>query len=213
MTKVNFKHVMLPVLFVCGWLVTSEGGAAESKPAQPPGDVLAMDGPGGRVRIGDALAAAKKAYPAPAGAMQGGARNYAIFQRPGWSWATEKPLQAFEVSLKDDKIAGIILTMGVADDPAFDRLLARSIEKIGEPTAKALGKSAAAYAWDVKPHARFLVYMRLGFFSDQPLLLLSIGEQEDLKMFNYRVDDLETLVKQLDMGAEAMEKIKQRKKQ
>ena len=74
--------------------------------------VTRLEGPGGSVGLGDTLQQAKKAYPAPNGAHVLGTANFAIFSREGWSWATENPPKAFEVSLKNGKVVGIALTVG-----------------------------------------------------------------------------------------------------
>jgi hypothetical protein len=176
-----------------------------------PRAVLALDGPGGSVRIGDTLEQAKKAFPPPQGAHILGATNFAVFSREGWTWATDKPEQAFEVSLKAGKIVGITQTVGEADEQARKRRMEQTVQKVGPPSAAAEGKTIAVNAWDVKPNARFTITMNQGLFGSGPLVMTVIGDQSELKMLNYRVDDVATLVKQMEIGAEAMKKIGEKK--
>jgi hypothetical protein len=169
-----------------------------------------MDGRGGRVTLGDKAEQAKKAFPAPKGAQIGDARNYAIFQRDGWSWVTEKPVEAFEVSLKQGKIVGIIRSVVMPSEKSRKNLIEQTMRKVGTPTSQAAGKTVAIYAWDVKPNARFLIEMKQGFWGSGPMVMAMVGDQTELKMFNYRVDDLETIVKQMDLGAEAMKNLSEK---
>jgi hypothetical protein len=173
--------------------------------------VLSMDGRGGKVTLGDKLEQAKRAFPPPRGAQISDARNYAIFQRDGWSWVTEKPVEAFEVSIKEGKIVGITRSVVMPSEKSRRNLIEQTIRKIGNPTAKAAGKTVSIYAWNAKLNARFLIEMKEGFWGSGPMVMAMIGDQDELKMFNYRVDDLETTVKQMDMGAEAMKHLSEKR--
>ena len=183
---------------------TDKSGIAVSK------TILSMEGRGGAVTLGDKLQQAKKVFPPPKGAQIGHARNYIIFQREGWSWVAERPVEAFEVSLKKNKIVGIIKTVAVADPKSRNKLIEQTIRKVGKPTAKAEGETTSICTWDVKPNARFLIEMKQGFPGIGPMVMDVIGEQEELKKFNYRVDDLKATVEQMDMSAEAMKNLPKR---
>jgi len=198
------------VRFVCGMagVASMVGVAAAQKPANKPAAetrILALSGLGGSVAIGDSLASAKKAFPIPKGAQEmKTAMNFAILQRPGWAWMEEKTNQAFEVNLKNGKVAGIAQTFGVVDAAIRARVVSEILRWLPKPVNMAVGKSASAYSWVSGANARFLVVMNGGMFGSGPIVMQVIGAKEELKLLNYRTDDVATLVKQLDLGSEAM---------
>jgi hypothetical protein len=132
-----------------------------------------------------------------------GAMNFAFFQREGWSWMTQKPVQAFEVSLKDGKIVGIAYTVSEPDSRKRTELFEKAARSLPAPTGKASGKTATAYGWTAGTNARFRIRMDGGVFGT--VVMDVIGSAQELKMMNYRVDDLTTLVQQIDLGAKALE--------
>jgi hypothetical protein len=191
-------------------LETKTSETTEKKALNPA--TLAMDGPGGRVKIGDSIDQAKKAFPPPKSAQILEAANYAVFDRPGWSWVTTKPVEAFEISLKDGKVAGIIRTVGMADAKSRQKLIDQTLQKLGKPTDQAEGKTISIMVWDARPYARFLVELKKGLMGNGPTMMSVIGEQEELKMFSYRVDDLKSYVKLTDLASEAVEKYQLKRK-
>ena len=116
----------------------------------------------------------------------------------------EKTNEAFEVNLKDGKVVGIARTTAVADKKKRLRMVAALMTRLPAPTSKAVGKSASAYGWRSGKDARFLMVLDNGLMGSPPMVMQLIGNQDDLKLLNYRVDDVVTTVKQLDMASEAM---------
>ena len=91
---------------------------------------------------------------------------------------------------------------------ARKRLIEQTIQKVGKPTAQADGKTASMFTWDAKLNGRFLLESKVGLMGGGPSVMAIIGDQEDLKVFNYRVDEPHLTVKQLDMGAEIMKEMR-----
>lgn len=184
-------------------VVAAPAGGQASARAKAAG-VTAMVGPGGRVAIGDSLAAAKKAFPAPKGATEMQAMNFAVFGRKGWSWMVVRPGQAFEVSLKDGKVAAIARTFEEKRAAARRKLIDSELARLPKPSKQTKGKTAEVYAWTSGRNARFLVTMDNALMGS--IVLSIVGDQADLKLLNYRADDTATLVRQMDMAADAMKK-------
>ena len=139
--------------------------AEEAPPAPAVDAVLSMEGPGGRVSLGDTLAQAKKAFPARKGATIGGAllfrdpfsHDNGSVRRDGWSWETMKPRETFEVNLLEGKIAAIVHTIGMTNEKSRKNLIEKTIQKLGKPTSQIKGQTADIYAWAMEPNARILI--------------------------------------------------------
>jgi len=158
--------------------------------------VLSLEGPGGAVALGDDLAAAKKAYPAPQGAQVfDNSLSFAVLAVDGWGWVEEKGM-AFEAALKDGKIIALGLTnMGKAEPSSA---IGDQKTKVGAPTRLAESDNAAVLVWESGENARFFIVFKkeLPMFGQGAMTL--IGPKEQLKLLNYRHDDPETFVKQID---------------
>lgn len=181
---------------------------AASTPASPSGNqaALSVTGPKGTVAIGDDLAKAKAAFPAPKGAQVfDTSMNFAILGGDGWAWADPAGM-GFEVALTKGKISGFAITeIGKAPGPDA---IKQAVAKFGEPTRKAMGKTADALVWEVGENARFTLLLRSGTAILGTGTMTLIGRKEDLKMLSYRADDPQTTVKIMDAGAEQMGKLK-----
>ena len=204
----------LPLVIMVAALFCGLAAAQKSADRSTAGTrILAMAGPGGSVAIGNNLASAKRAFPVDKGAQETNTgMNFAILQRPGWGWSTEKTNRAFEVSLRDGKIVGIAHTIEVPDKVKRTNMMTGILQKHPVPAGKSIGKSASAYSWVSGKNARFLIVMDAGMFGSGPILLELIGAKEDLKLLNYHADDVATLVKQIDMGTEAMKEYQRKPK-
>lgn len=159
--------------------------------------VLKMDGPGGTVGIGDDVAIAKKAFPAPKGAqVYDNSMSYTIITPSGWCWSSDN--DSFEVATKDGKIIaiGLIHNAPQAGEPA------KTITKLGEPTRKAEGNRAKVYVWENGENARFWITVSGGGMDVGSIEL--IGNKEDLKLLNYHAEDPQLFVRQLDGIAETL---------
>lgn len=169
---------------------------------------FAVEGPGGIVRIGDSLADAKRAFPPPPRAhVFAKGMSFAITQRPGWSWGTETPDgggEAFEVSLKDGKVAGIAITQSSGDKAQLHKRVTETLRKLPPALNESRGRTASAWSWKSGRDARIIIALETGLMSSGPMLMILIGDQDDIKLLNYRADDVATTVRQIDLGAEAM---------
>jgi hypothetical protein len=160
-----------------------------------------MAGPGGEVGLGDSLDLAKKAFPAAKGAQMFDApMSFGLVSKEGWAWASEAENKAFEVATKEGKIIALADTSATP----IDGVLKQTTDRIGEPTRKAEGTTGSMYVWEWGENARFLLLIK------QPLAMMPftkldiIGKKDDLKMLNYRADDPENFVKQLDAASAQM---------
>jgi hypothetical protein len=172
-----------------------------------PAEILSLTGPGGKVSIGDGLDAAKKAFPAPEGAQKfDTTMSFTIVSQQGWTWGIEKPTtESFEAAVKGGKIVAMARTLGTSTtEPQA------TISELGEPSRKAEGKTASIYVWDAGDNARIVVHMKSNVLMPLDLMML-IGKKEDLKLLNYRADDPDTFVKQMDAAAEMQNSPEMRK--
>lgn len=161
------------------------------------GNVLSLQGPGGAVALGDDLAAAKKAFPPPKGAQVfNNSLSFAILAVDGWAWAEEKTGIAFEAALKDGKIIALGLTNLGAAQPSS--AVDDQKSAVGDPTRLAESDNAAMLVWESGENARFFIVFKAAV----PMLgqgaMTLIGPKEQLKLLNYRHDDPESFVKQID---------------
>jgi hypothetical protein len=158
---------------------------------------LKLDGPGGVVGLGDDFESAKKAFPAPKDAQVfETSLSFAIIAPKGWAWMVATAGNGFEAAEKGGKVAALSRTLMSVDksEPA------KTIAKIGEPTRKAEGKTAKMYVWERGDQVRFWFNSSGGLLGSMTVTL--IGTKEDLKLLNYRADDPETFVRQLDMAVD-----------
>lgn len=173
-----------------------------SAPTPPPDawGVLSFRGSGGVVNIGDSLDIAKKAMPPMKGAREGGAVSFLVFGTEGWSWFMEDSSASFEVMLRGGKIDGIAYTESGKQLEVYRRRVKGTIKHIGEPTRHAKGKSSEVYVWQRGDYARLEVIAEMA--PNNFFYLCFIAREPDLKVLNYRPDDPQTLVMQMDLGAE-----------
>ncbi|MBX3118357.1 MAG: hypothetical protein KF784_04770 [Fimbriimonadaceae bacterium] len=151
--------------------------------------------------IGDDLSAAQKAFPAPTDAKEfDSSLSFAMIAPEGWAWMDEANEVSFEAASKDGKIVGLVVTKRKKSDGEPGSFLS----KTGEPTRKAEGKTAQMYVWESGDNARFWVTASGGSGIFDIGSMTIIGNKEDLKLLNYRSDDPENFVKQLDLVAEQM---------
>jgi hypothetical protein len=175
---------------------SSQAGGGDAGQAASP-KVLQLAGPGGTVAIGGTLDEAKKAFPAPEGAdVYQSAMSFTILGSDGWTWGQEQTKEGFEASLKGKKIAAMARATGEGEkEPAA------TIAQIGEPIRKAESENGGMYVWESGDNARIVVKM-----GPKNLILANgaitlIGRKEDLALLNYRADDPQMFVKQLDAFA------------
>jgi len=159
--------------------------------------ILTLAGPGGNVAIGDTSDQAKKAFPPPKDAqVYNQSMSFAILGKNGWAWSSVDNMNGFEAAIANGKVVALALT-GVKSsaEPAA------SIKSIGQPSKKAEGKTCSMYVWDAGDEARIVVHMT----ASNPVLpaatITLIGMKSDLNLLNYRADDPETYVKQMDSAA------------
>ena|SRR5579862_9920846 len=172
-----------------------------SLPSRPGGTVvLTLEGPSGTVSLGDPPDQAKRAFPAPHGAMVfNRSMNFAILGKDGWSWASQKDMNGFEEASSNGKIIAFAVTGGdVTKEPAA------STAKLGPPARKAEGKTCGMYVWDAGDDARILICMTSPASVLPVGTMLLVGKKDDLKLLNYRSDDPDTFVKQMDSTASQM---------
>lgn len=175
----------------------SGGGQANQSPAPTPNvddKALVLTGPGGQVKLGDTVEAAKKAFPPPAGSQQfESSMSYQILTPQGWTWVQEKEKHGFEAATKDGKIVALGRTNSKgSDEPA------KTIKELGEPTRKAESPNGGMYAWEAGDNVRILVKMGPKVIMLGGGALTLIGRKEDLKLLNYDSNDPQSFVKQLD---------------
>jgi hypothetical protein len=171
---------------------------------------MSLTGPGGTIAIGDALEDAKKAFPAPKDAeVFDTAMSFTILGVEGWTWGQGMGT-GFEAGIKDGKVVALAHTQ--LDGPAGDEAIAGHKDALGEPTRMADGKTATMMVWEDGSNARFFIVFKGG----NPLFgagsLTIIGDKEQLKLLNYRSDDPETFVKQMDGTAEQLKDFEKKQK-
>jgi hypothetical protein len=171
---------------------------------------MSLEGPGGTVAIGGTLDEAKKAFPAPKDAeVFDTAMSFTIFGVDGWTWGQGMGT-GFEAGLKDGKIVALALTR--LDGPVGDNAIMEQRESLGEPTKMADGKTASMLVWEDGPNARFFIVFKGGnpLFGAGSVTL--IGDKEQLKLLNYRADDPETFVKQMDSTVDQLKELEKKPK-
>jgi hypothetical protein len=188
--------------------VSQESSPTPSPPAPTPpadaGDVLGFQGSGGMVRIGDTLETAKKAMPPQKGAYETGPTSFLVFNTEGWAWFTTENTTGFEVMLRGGKVDGIAYTDSGKSHEVYQRRVEEAIKRLGEPTRQAKGKSSAVWVWQKGDYARIEVIAEMA--PNQSFYLCFIGRETDLKVLNYRPDDPQTLVMQMDLSADLARK-------
>jgi hypothetical protein len=194
----NLAGLAVSLLVLCGCGSKSDG-VATARSSVPASSVTAVIGPGGSVDIGQTVDAAQKAFPPPKGAtIFEQSMSFAILGKQGWGWGSEDGKEAFEVAIDSGKIVAIALTGGAkSEEPDA------TLKQIGEPTRQATGKRAEMYVWEAADNARFWIHMKGSALVLGNVMMTLIGEKEQLKVMNYRYDDPETFVKQVDLSAEA----------
>ncbi len=193
----------LSALVGCGSQQTPESEGKKPEAAQPKAspDALKLEGPGGTVTLGDEIAVAQKAFPAPEGAqVLPNSMSFRLITEDGWSWTTDHT--SFEAATKDGKVIGLAVTFARPEDAKNEP--AATITKIGEPTKKADGKTAKLYVWDGGESVRFWGNAGGGPNGFEIGGLTVIGNKEDLKKLNYDAEHPEAFVNQLDSMAHAL---------
>ncbi len=208
--KIALSLIVLTACVGCGPKTETAVAPPKDEPTAPVSErAMTLIGPGGSVMIGGTLADAKMAFPAPKGAeVYDTSMNFAILGTEGWAWG-EGMGTGFEVAIKDGRIVGFAQTR--LDGPAPDDAIEQEKKEIGEPTRMFDGKTAAMAVWESGANARFFVL----FKGDNSIFgagsLTIIGDKEQLKLLNYRYDDPETFVKQMDNAAKQMEELEKSK--
>lgn len=171
---------------------------------------MSLEGPGGTVAIGGTLDEAKKAFPAPKDAeVYDTAMSFTILGVDGWTWGQGMGT-GFEAGLQDGKIVALALTR--LDGPVGEDAITKQKDALGEPTKMADGKTATMMVWEDGSNARFFIVFKGGnpLFGAGTVTL--IGDKEQLKLLNYRADDSETFVKQMDGTADQLKEVDKRPK-
>jgi hypothetical protein len=178
--------------FACG-CSQDKPNAALPAPAPKPVAKLTITGPKGKLSLGDALDQAKKAFPAPAGAqVYDTSLAFAIAGNKGWAWQTANNSQAFEVMLRDDKVAAVAITYMGTPEAAI-----KSVEsEWGAPTHRTVGKTTMAESWVSGDLARMAVMSNPPGLGKMGFTML--GLKSDLRLLSYDPDDPSAFVKQMD---------------
>ncbi len=180
----------------------------KAEPAAPASQVatkLSITGPKGKLSLGDSLDQAKKAFPPPAGAeVFDTSLSFAIAGQKGWAWQNKEGTQAFEVMLRDGKVAAVSVTR----QGDYGPLVTLAELEWGPPTNRSKGKNAMAESWISGDLARMAVTSNLPGVGKVGYLLL--GCKSDLKLLMHNPDDPGAFVKQMDMAgsmAKALEPV------
>lgn len=190
--------VVIAAFAVCG---CAQQGAEQAAPAQAALPAkLTMSGPKGKLSLGDSLDRAKNAFPAPPDAqVSDTSMAFAIAGGQGWAWQTADGALAFEVLLRNNKVAAVAVTR--TGDPTAS---IRSAEREwGKPTHKASGSLAMAESWVSGESACMAVTSSAPAMGRMGFLLM--GSKSDLRLLNYDPDDPGAFVKLMD-GSTAMAK-------
>ncbi len=195
------KAASLPLIFlVCTGCAKTESATSGAKEPAPSAQVneraMTLIGPGGSVTIGGTLADAKTAFPAPKGAdVYNTPLSFSILDTDGWTWV-EGTGRVFEVAIKGGRIVALAQTR--LDGPAPENAIDEEKKAVGEPTRMSDGETAAMAVWESGANARFFVLFKGDNFMFGAGSITIIGDKDQLKLLNYRYDDPETFVKQME---------------
>lgn len=194
------RILLLALVLLCAGCAPKTEVPAEpvdkSQPVARNAKAVMLSGPGGTVAIGDALEDAKKAFPAPKDAeVFEKSEFFSALGADGWTWGHGMGT-GFEAGIKEGKIIALAYTR--LDGPVGGGAVSEQRSSLGEPTRMADGKTATMMVWEDGSNARFFVVFKGGnpFFGAGSLTV--IGDKEQLKLLNYRHDDPDTFVKQMD---------------
>ncbi|MGV3617312.1 MAG: hypothetical protein ACO1SV_18450 [Fimbriimonas sp.] len=201
----KFAWVLLPLGLLVG---CGQGGEkVDPKPEgtmavpekKPAGEVTTLEGPSGKVSLGDSVEQAKKAFPAPKEAKTfDNPMSFGTIAKEGWAWSIDAKAEAFEVGTQDGKIVAMGRIDGSKD------VLEKSVPKIGEPTRRVDGKAMSVYVWDAGENVRFVMDVKKSMGMMPQGAMVMIGKAADLKRMNFQPDDPGLVVKQVDQAMEQM---------
>ncbi|MGV3617712.1 MAG: hypothetical protein ACO1SV_20495 [Fimbriimonas sp.] len=179
-------RILFPLFLIVG---CSQGDKSVRAPSGAPGDPLSLTGPGGTVRIGDSLAQAMAAFPAPKGVR---AEDSDIMTKPPrrlWLWRTQtKPGKYFDAIAENGKI--VRMSLSETGRGASSQTMAR----LGPPSIKLEGKRGTLSGWEVSNHARWEISYQDSGSDPQPTVFVGIGRKSELGPMPTKAEELDVVV-------------------